>query len=380
MHQNQLEHLWTRQLRLEFLEICARYRIDLELPLFEISSSRSRCGSWHPEIRTMKISRTLIEEHSWDVVLNVLKHEVAHQICSELFHVAKTGHGREFAKACTMLNLAPAFQGAGGDLESGPSIPDPASIENEAGRAIIAKVKKLLALAGSDNRHEASLAMEKACALMTIHNLKQLENDVRDGYTYLIIETKQKNLATYKRSIGAILRDYFHVEVVCSSLYDASADQTLRTIELLGRHENVVIAEHCYHFLEERLDALWPRHKTELGGNGKRGRNSFYLGLLRGFREKLADQADRLHKERIPVNQHDKQGATLGELMLIEDKTLQEFAARRYGGLRRVTKRGPMVHRDTYQEAVAKGREIVFHTAVSSESNSRGLLLTSRDD
>jgi len=107
---------WLYQLQSEFKQICSWYRIALAVPSFRISESPATLGSWHPESRTISISSTLINEYSWDAVINVLKHEMAHQYVHEYMgRGMELPHGQAFADACNKLGVLSPFNAATGD-------------------------------------------------------------------------------------------------------------------------------------------------------------------------------------------------------------------------------------------------------------------------
>ncbi|MDH4318828.1 MAG: SprT-like domain-containing protein [Desulfobulbaceae bacterium] len=364
-----LQTLWLRQLAKEFEEICWSRGIRLRKPIFEISEAKTRHGSWHPTTGTLRISSRVIENHSWDVTVNILKHEMAHQYCSEHYGEIEAPHGPEFLRACEILGVPESFRGASGDLaeelKSGKSV----ELSTEAGRRIIAKVKKLLALAGSENEHEAALAMQKAGELMDAHNLQQLELDRREGYVYHIIELRKKQVARHIKSICTILRDFFHVEVVISSQYFPPVDQEYKTIELLGREENVAIAEHCFHFLEHKLQALWDQNHNHYKGNTRAAKASYHLGLLQGFRGKLKSrQQGYRHRSatEIPSVQN------ISALMAMEDQHLHAFVQQRFPSLCSRKSPAMTIIRDTYEQGLEDGRKIVLHGAVTKQDPSFG--------
>ena len=81
--------------------------------------------------------------------------------------------------------------------------------------------------------------------------------------------------------------------MICASTYDPLQDCSLKTIELLGPEENVAIAAHCYHFLENRLLVLWQQNRLRFAGGGLRARKSYFLGILAGFRQTLQGETTK---------------------------------------------------------------------------------------
>jgi hypothetical protein len=60
-------------------------------------ASRSRLGRWIESTRTLEISRPLVLEQPWGIVVEVLKHEMAHQYVSEVLGERhETAHGPNF--------------------------------------------------------------------------------------------------------------------------------------------------------------------------------------------------------------------------------------------------------------------------------------------
>ena len=371
MNKTGLFRLWSRQLQREFEYICWSYGLKLAMPLLEISRDKSRYGSWNHQQRTISISSVLIENYTWDIVIQILKHEMAHQVCSEIFGDPSGGHGENFRQACDLLGLAPEFRSAGGDLPqhfAGKTTADRLTVQ---GRRFIEKIGKLLALARSPNEHEANLAMTKAGELMDRYNLRSLEDDAGQGCGYVIINHKKKRIERYQRQICHILQEFFYVRVVFSSLYDPRLGGEHRIIELLGRWENIEVAEYVYYFLEKKLQSLWQENRRKFSGNARRAKNSYYSGLLDGFFNKLQKQNERL-----------KQGmgraactATTSALVVAEDRELGNFVANRYPRLSRRTHRAARIYRDSYDGGLSEGGKIVLNKGVGGKAGNSGRLL-----
>ena len=365
-----LQQLWLTQLTYEFADICFQYRLDLHSPVFELSEGVKQLGCWLPDQRTIKISRHLIMDHPWNVVLMVLKHEMAHQVCSELFGCSRTGHDSDFARACQLLGIPSPYCRSSGDLAAVVA-EFPQDRQTAAGRKIIERISKLLALAGSDNEHEAALAMQQATKLLNRHNLNMASVDNPSACTRVIINTRSKQIPAYRRSICAILRDYFFVQVICSSLYDPYTDSSYKTIELLGRVENVPVAEHCYHFLEQQLAGLWQKNRHKFQGNSRTAKNSYYLGLLHGFAEKMAGQTQNSRA----TGQTTHAAVTPGSLAISRDSKLQNFVSFHFPRLKKSSSRGVRIYSQPYEEAVDTGKTIILHQGVEDKKEGlQGLL------
>src|SRR5690606_38036286 len=76
----ELERAALRAVRRSYDDINGTYfRWALRAPAFELVDSRSRLGRWVGDLRLIELSRHLLLEHGWGVLVEVLKHEMVHQ-------------------------------------------------------------------------------------------------------------------------------------------------------------------------------------------------------------------------------------------------------------------------------------------------------------
>ena len=379
------QQAWLEQLVHEFNDICYYYRVQLRTPIFELSAAQQQLGCWVPGQRIIRISQYLIASSSWDVVLMVLKHEMAHQLCSEYFASCDLGHGKAFQEACQLLGVPSPYNHATGDLPE--VLAEPANDEKtEAGRNIIRRVHKLLALAGSENEHEAALAMQRATQLLLRHNIEMTTagnagdnpSDHSSTCVRLLIKTGKKQIPSWRKAICRILKDYFFVEVIFSSLYDAQRRDSYKTIELLGRSENVPVAEHCFYFLEQQLESLWGKNRQRFKGNTRTAKNSYYLGLLHGFSQKMAEQAQNMSQGARQQRSEAVEGSEMtGALIVSGDTVLQEFMGFHFPRLRTRTTRGGRIDTQSYEDAVIAGKKIVLHQSLAEKKQGKQTLFIS---
>jgi hypothetical protein len=358
---------WRRQLAREYQHLCWLYRLRLRAPLFEISEGQSRPGSWSPGLDTLSLASWLIRDHSWDVVLEVLKHEMSHQYVQQVMGRGdEPPHGPAFQEACDRLGVHHEFRAAQG------AIPRLLAGKGWSSGGMLARVEKLFALASSANEHEAALAMQKANAILRRYNLERLgDRQAATDYDYLIIKPGTKRIAAHQRSIAAILKDFFYVNVVFARQFEARSGETLRVIELTGARENLAVADHVYHFLLRRLEYLWQGYRQKSAA-ASREKNSYWLGVLTGFREKLVLQ-DREASKALRGSGDN----TASSLICASDPGLIRYYRARYPRLRTVQHVGPRVHADTYQAGQEEGKQLVIHKGVGAEAKGvgTGLLL-----
>src|SRR5687768_15093546 len=81
----ELEAALLRELRASFDELNQSYfKRALRPPEIKISDSARRLGQWDSSRRRIEMSRLLFVKEPWGTVLEVLKHEMAHQYVHEI--------------------------------------------------------------------------------------------------------------------------------------------------------------------------------------------------------------------------------------------------------------------------------------------------------
>ena len=355
---------WARQLQDDFGQICFQYSLHLVHPVIEIIETTETLGRWQRHIRTIGISRHVVVNHGWDMTINVLKHEMAHQICDELFGGHEMPHDSRFRQACDMLGLPEEFSRA----RLHPALlqtPMAAATHGDDRRGrLIEKVRKVLALSQSANEHEARLALEMAVRIMNRHELERAEVErPLDKVTYRIISLARQRVQLYQRLIASLLSRHFNVRLIHSRIYDPEADAVYRSFEIFGRRDYVEIAEYCYHFLEHRLAALWHAHRHGLPGGARGMKNSYCCGVLQGFEQNLT----RNRKDEKAAGGGKAGGRHLDVVQLhpvAGDREVEALLARRHPRLKKQGGRKTRVDPGLYSLGMAAGREITLRAGI----------------
>lgn len=343
-----LEAALLRELAEAWALVNATYfRRRLRPPLLELSTSTTHLGRWTPTTRTLEIARRLVLEHPWGAVLEVLKHEIAHQYVSEVLGELDTSpHGPAFRETCARLGIDAAATGvpsAAGDGES----------------KVAARIAKLLALAESPNRHEAEAAMAAAQRLLLTHQIDLAGAKARLGYTFRHLGAPTGRTSEHERLLSLLLARHFFVEAIWVPVYLPRLGRRASVLEVCGTPENVAIAEYVHGFLLTTSERLWEDEKRRLGTRANRDRRRFLAGVMAGMDDKLARGA--------------KKSASEG-LVWVGDADLSGFFRARHRYVRHVRYAG-----EARTEAFARGREagrqIVIHKGVGGAAESRGLLL-----
>jgi hypothetical protein len=284
MEKKQIEDIeikWALQLSQEHKAISWQYGVNLTTPTINISSGKKGFGWWSAETKTLSISSHLIKTEVWDLVLEVLKHEMAHQYVSEFYDNADN-HGTYFKIACKKLGVHSAFITASGKDYYKRLHDFKGELPADA-QKMLRKVEKLMALGQSSNEAEAQAASRKANYLLNKYNLQRINTgDDNPDIKYLTICHKKKRIESIQRALLSILKNYYYVNCMTSNIYHVQDDIVYKSIVLVGRKEALTVAEYVYHFLLDTGRTLWQNFKKQ--HNAKRGEKlSFDMGFIAGI-------------------------------------------------------------------------------------------------
>ncbi len=318
----------------------------LKLPLLEWSESDSRLGSFSLQTRTLRLSVALLSL-PWGSLVEVLKHEMAHQYVFEVLGVHDEGpHGPTFTRVCRERGVDARSQGmpeAGTELLS------------EQQKRQLSRIENLLALATSDNQNEAEVAMATARRLMLKYNLAETEAGVHRDYSFRHLGRPTGRRMGWQRVLANILSEHFFVEILVIPVYRPQEGKRGSVLEACGTRSNLAIASYVHDFLETTAERLWRAHKKQMGIRANRDRQSFLYGVMCGFRDKLEREAQRGQQEG---------------LVWMGDPSLQAFFRRRHPHIRNVGH--PARYRqEAYSAGHRAGGRIVLHRGVEAGS-SRG--------
>lgn len=211
---------------------------------------------------------------SKEQLLNIIRHELAHYIVF-IKHGHVQSHGLEFKRFCESLGWKEEVYRATICLEGEKD----ATFVEESG--VLRKVQKLMALATSSNQNEAEQAMIKSQQLLLKHNIESRyigSDDEEKMFLKRIL--KQKKESAKMRAIAKILETFF-----VSTVYRKA--QGAIYLEILGSAVSVEIAEYVADVLLNELEKNWNFVKKEANLKGMVAKNSFFLGVARGYCDKI---------------------------------------------------------------------------------------------
>jgi hypothetical protein len=280
----------------------------------------------------------------WGSVLEVLKHEMAHQYAHEVLGaVDETAHGPAFLHLCQRMGIDPAASGT------------PAPVAPERDR-LLERVARLLALAESPNRHEAENAAALAQRLMLKHNVALSERQRERRYGYRQLGEPTGRIQESEHILAAILGEYFFVEAIWVASYRPLEAKRGSVLEVAGTPENLEMAGYVHSFLKGTAERLWTQHKSEHGITSNRDRRGFIAGVMEGFRERLRTERRR---------------STERGLVWVGDADLHRYYRARHPHIRsvRLQGHGPSEAR---RHGRAAGRGIVLRRGIEQASSGGG--------
>lgn len=237
----------------------------------------SALGLFDPLTRTLSLQRELCLKAPWGQVVEVLRHEMAHQYVYEVRGITNEApHGPVFRQVCAARQIDARAAGLpeGGD---------------EGIDRLLRKVRRLVALSTSDNPHEAQAAARLARRLLAEHDLTLEPDHAR--YTFRQVGKAKQRFSLWEKMLATILVDHFGVRVIYSNAYLPQKRRWGRILELLGTVEHVEVASYMHDALVHHADHAWRTHKRAKGLKSNRDRRDFMYGLMRGFLHALDQES-----------------------------------------------------------------------------------------
>lgn len=347
----ELEAALVRELAATYQDINAAYFKRALRPVsIELSDATGRLGRWRSDVRTIEIGRSLVLEQPWGVVVEVLKHEMAHQYVHEVLgQTSETSHGPAFRDVCRRAGIDPTAAG----------MPVATGVGTDEDARILERIARLLALAESSNANEAQAAMNAAQRLMLKHNLDTARTRTPHGYAFRHLGKATGRVTESERLLAAILAAHFFVEVIWIPVYRPLEKKRGSILEICGTASNLEMAAYVHAFLTHTSEQLWQEHKRASGIRSNRDRRTYLAGVMTGFMEQLNTQRTK----------NREQG-----LVWLRDADLSDYYRRRHPHIQRVRHQGNR-RTEAHAHGRAAGRKIVLHRPVEGKASAAGRLL-----
>lgn len=307
-------------------------------------------GFYNPSKTEIGLHKRFMLDERADIVTDILRHEIGHLMTHLQYGGAFMDHGPCYRAVCSSYKWGEKVQSASVDMED-KGIPAGEGQEHET---VIRRVKKLLALASSDNPHEAELAALKANQMLLLHNIRMLgAAGLDDGdriYMKRVIEASRNSAKLM--AIGRILESFLVSPVF-------SHGEGLVYLEVTGEQANVEIAEHVASYLDRTLETMWKQARMK-GMAGMRDKNSFMTGVAEGYLAKMKKT---------------KSGYSPGEslALIVLESRLKERLRLVYPKISS-TRSQSFLNRRSFGEGKEAGERLSIKTAIQGGTNRRLLL------
>jgi hypothetical protein len=334
------------------------HRQRMRPPLFCLRDYSRTWGTWSRERREISLSRDLVLRHSWDAVTEVLLHEMAHQFAEEVLGGREEpSHGPAFRRACHLLRANPKASGRYVPLD------DRMARESQGPEdRTVRRVRKLMALAESPNRHEAEVSMAKAHELIAKHNLQLLEQDDNRDFASVFVGRPALRHPREDYALADLLQEFYFVQGIWVPAYVLEKGKMGRVLEISGTEQNIRLASYVHDFVCRFIEVRW-RIYDEGKGLGRRRKTDYAGGVIEGFRSKL-----------VLKNKSKKPEGTKA-LIKLRDPLLEKYVAYRYP--RTVTEKRGVSARDeeVVSDGKAAGKKLVIHKGITDKGNGRRRLI-----
>jgi hypothetical protein len=331
------------------------FRGKLRKPLFSLSDMSGKWGYWSNSRNEICLGRTLVLNHSWDAVKDVLLHEIAHQFADQVLGIDnEPPHGPGFKKACYLLRADPKASGKYILLDN-KVFDDSANREDR----IMVRIKKLMALAQSSNQNEAEAAMTKAHEFIRRYNIDLLERDENRDFVSVFIGKPALRHFREHYDLSHLLQEFYFVYGIWTPAYVLDKGKMGRVLEISGTVQNVKIASYVHDFVRSFIESQWDKYN--MGRRLSRYRKTdFAMGIIRGFHSKLKTRDNKVNDKLA--------------LVMVEDPLLKKYTAHRYPRVTILTGKAIRRDKNILKDGMDIGKELIISKGISNKGGGKGLL------
>jgi hypothetical protein len=317
----------------------------LRPPVFQLAEGESQLGFWRRGERVLSLSRNMVATVAWVDVVDVLKHEIAHQFVDEVLRPHdEPPHGPSFVETCRRLGIDPAASGR-------------PSADASGDERMLKRIRQLLALAESPNRNEAEAAMRAAQRLMLKYNI-ELSSLNKSSYQSRQLTPPRLRMDAAEKMLGGLLGSHFFVSPMIVPAFDVERQLWGRVIEISGTVENLEIAAWVFEWVLATAERLWIAHRRADRSVPGGDRRTYIAGVVSGFGETLR------------VGQREAKAAGL---VWAGDPARSAYMDHRHP--RVSTSRVSVRNGEAFADGRDAGRKLVLHKPVTATED-RGRLLS----
>ena len=339
--------------------LSSRQRMLMRQPVFNLKDMNSKWGYWSGAKNEICLSRQLVFNHPWDSVREVLLHEMAHQLAENVLGATSNPpHGPLFQEACLVLRANPAASG------SYPLLHERIFKSNLNRRdKMLQRIQKLLALAESQNRHEAEAAMLKAHELIAKYNLNHVEKTNKDEFISVFIGKPALRHPRENYYLVSLLIDFYFVGGIWIPAYVLEKGRMGRVMEISGTTQNVTVADYVHNFIDNFINRQWKIYNQSKRLNRRR-KTDFSVGIIKGFRSKIATQTwQRIRPEK---------GSALAR---ISDQRLEAYLSYKYPRTVTLSKKALRQDQRVIDDGIKLGKRLVISKGITHKKGEHTYLL-----
>jgi hypothetical protein len=225
------------------------------------------------------------------------------------------------------------------------------------------RIKKLMALAESPNRHEAESAMAKAYKWVAKYNVDLLAQDEDRNFTSVFVGLPALRHPPEDYALAHLLQDFYFVQGIWVSTYVPEKGKMGRVLEVSGTIQNIKLASYAYDFVRQFIHSQWAEYNHGKRLNRHR-QTDFAVGIVEGFRAKLESQWKENEKNRDSLS-----------LMRVEDPLLRKYVTYKYPYTVKVRRGIASQDKNVLKDGRRIGERLIIAKAIENHGGSRGRLL-----
>lgn len=317
-------------------------------PHFVLSDNKSFLGRWTFPENTIEINRRLVYEHPWYAVLDVLYHEIAHQITHYLYpNNTEPAHGAMFRQVCARIGANPSASSSISELDCRIFI----SKDGATADPLLDKIRKLMTLAEKGDEHEAEVALAKAAEIMGKYGIEKEDVDDDGKYVTISIGKPFKTSSSENAYMSSLLNQFFSVRTITGQVVDSHTGDTSKITYICGTTVHVKIASYVYDAIQSHIELAWLKYCKDNFVNSSlvRRRRDFAIGALQSLIEKLSGELE--HTETMA-------------LIHVGDADLEKYYHRRFPYIVTTTHRSQR-DQNAFNAGVSAGKNMNIHDGIT---------------
>lgn len=322
------------------------------LPSFSLGDMKNIWGCWIKHKHEICLSRELVFNHSWDSVCEVLLHEMAHQYADEvLFAYNESPHGHSFRQACNLLHANPKASGNYKPLDK-RAFSD-LNLEEDK---IMRRIRKLMALSESANKHEAEAAITKAHELISKYNKEIIEYNKSREFVSIFLGKPALRHNRMEYSLCSLLKKFYFIKGLWVPSYVFEKEKMGTVHEISGTAQNIQTASYIYDFVLNYIEMKWRLYNKNKKLNMYR-KIDFGFGIIKGFSSKLSIQRKKnVYLKSKPIDSY--------SIISLDDPMLDEYFKKRFPRIRKIKKNAHIEDKKVLADGARIGENMVIHKGI----------------